>query len=482
MNYSVGALVSVLGLMSVGCGGDGGTSESASASSTGMTTPGTNPTSSTSSTSSTSGESATVANPTEDAGSGTMSGASMSTTGTTGGTSSSSTTNPVATEDSVGSSSGTTAAGTTAAETTTGGLPDMDLCGGVGVMPDKGFLWAANSAQGTISKIDTDTVTEVGRYIVRPDSAGSPSRTSVSIAGHVAVANRSGGVAKVYSNEAACQDINGVPGIQTSTDATFLPWGQDDCVAWYQPFAYQSQRPVAWGPGVFNKQTCVWEDEELWTSGRGGIAGIDILVLDGDDGTVKEKINVPTGGNGLNEDFYGIYGGAVDPDGNFWGSQLGNGGKLIRVNRADMTYDVFPTPSGPHWYGMSVDSDGIVWLCSNTVGRFDPLTETWKTADVGGNAGCMADSGENGLIWLSNGLGVVGVNRETLAVEKTWNATGSYGVSIDFKGFVWVVAYGNTASKINPMTGEFVSYDGLVGAYTYSDMTGFSLQNNVAPQ
>ena len=55
------------------------------------------------------------------------------------------------------------------------------------------YLWAANSDQGTISKIDTKTVTEVGRYIVRPDSAGSPSRTSVSLSGNVAVANRSGG-------------------------------------------------------------------------------------------------------------------------------------------------------------------------------------------------------------------------------------------------------------------------------------------------
>jgi hypothetical protein len=233
---------------------------------------------------------------------------------------------------------------------------------------------------------------------------------------------------------------------------------------------------------VFNKQTCVYEDEELWTAGRGGIVGIDILVLDGDDGTIKEKINVPTGGNGLKEDFYGIYGGAVDPDGNFWGSQLGNGGKLIRVNRLDMSYDIFTTPPGPHWYGMSVDSDGIVWLCSSTVGRFDPLTETWKTAPVGGYTGCMADTGDKGLIWLSNGNGVVGVNRETLAVEKTWAAAGSYGVSIDFKGFVWVVANGSTASKIDPMTGQFVTYNGLVGAYTYSDMTGFSLQNNVFPQ
>jgi len=491
MKYSFGPLVGVLGLtVAVGCGDGGSGSASASAGTTEGSS-GSNPGTS----SSTGGESASMSSPTEDAGSATMSASGTSTTDapTSGTTDPGSTTSQVATEDSVGTSTGS---GTTLADTTSTGadttdssgtteaiIPDLpDPCGNGGGVPDKGFLWAANSSQGTISKIDTDSVTEVGRYIVRPDKAGSPSRTSVSINGHVAVANRSGGVTKIYGSEAQCQDTNGVPGIQTSMNNQFLAWGEDDCIAWYRPFAYQSQRPVAWGPGEFNKNTCQWEKEEVWTSGRGGIVGIDILVLDGDDGSIKEKINVPTGGNGLREDFYGIYGGAVDPDGNFWGSQLGNGGKLIRVNRTDMSYDIFPTPAGPHWYGMSVDSDGIVWLCSGTVGRFDPLTETWKTANVGGYTGCMADTGDNGLIWLSNGSGVVGVNRETLAVEKTWNATGSYGVSIDFKGFVWVVANGNTASRIDPMTGVFVSYNGLVGAYTYSDMTGGQLQSVVFPQ
>ena len=72
-------------------------------------------------------------------------------------------------------------------------------------------------------------------------------------------------------------------------------------------------------------------------------------MLDGDDGSTKEMITVPTGGAGLDStDFYGIYGGAVDGDGNFWGSQLGTEAKLIRVNRDDMTYDIWQTPDGPH--------------------------------------------------------------------------------------------------------------------------------------
>ena len=83
-------------------------------------------------------------------------------------------------------------------------------------------------------------------------------------------------------------------------------------------------------------------------------------------------IQVPTGGNGLAASFYGIYGAAVDPEGNMWGSQLGSSGRLIRVNREDMTYDIWDTPNEGSWYGMTVDEDGFVWLCRNYVARFDP--------------------------------------------------------------------------------------------------------------
>jgi len=351
-------------------------------------------------------------------------------------------------------------------------------CGaGWGAELEFSYLWAANSAQGTISKIDTKTVKERGRYIVRPDGIGSPSRTSVSLTGHVAVANRNGGVTKIYADKSYCKESNGIPDIQTSGSHIFLPWDQEECRAWHRPMDHKSQRPVAWGPGTFNATTCQWEDEELWTSGTNQDGTLDIYLLDGEDGSTKEQISVVLGDDGLNEDFFGIYGAAVDGNGDFWGSQLGSNGRLIRVNREDMTYDIWDTPTNPHWYGMTVDSEGIVWLCSATVGRFDPATETWVTAEVGGWTGCMADAKDNGLLWMSNGNGVVGINRDTLQVEKTWVAAGSYGISIDFEGYIWAVASGTNVSKIDPDTGDFTTYSGLVGAYTYSDMTGYALSN-----
>jgi hypothetical protein len=388
-----------------------------------------------------------------------------------------------------GQDGGSTSAGLTAADETAdggpppvnfdlGGIPDAGPftgCGGGGNGrdPEFSYLWAANSSQGTISKIDTQTVTEVGRFLTRSDSAGSPSRTSVSLSGNVAVANRSGGITKIFADEANCVDANGNGVIETSTDATWLPWDDEECRAWYAPFAYSSQRPVAWAQGDFNPFTCEFENEYLWTAGMsGGI--IDVLLLDGETGMVVDQVS-PVG---LVSDSYGLYGGAVDGEGNFWATQLGTANRLIHVPLSNLAnYTIYNPPSGPWWYGMTVDSDGYVWMCSSTVARFDPVTELFDTADVGGWTGCMAESGPTGLLWMaSSGGGIVGVNRQTLAVEQTWPTAGSYGVSIDYYGYVWTVASGSAAHRVDPATGAVVSYNGLTGAYTYSDMTGYALQ------
>src|SRR5690349_5086458 len=65
---------------------------------------------------------------------------------------------------------------------------------------DWSYLFVSNSTEATLSKINTRTLTEEGRYRTRPDGSGNPSRTSVSIDGKaVVVANRMGGVTKFWS-------------------------------------------------------------------------------------------------------------------------------------------------------------------------------------------------------------------------------------------------------------------------------------------
>lgn len=168
------------------------------------------------------------------------------------------------------------------------------------------YIWIANSAQHTVSKINTQTLIEEGRYITRPDQAGNPSRTSVGLGGNVAVANRFGGVVKIYARLTDCVDVNGNGSIETADGASYLPWGQDECIAWYTPLDYTSQRAVAWT--AVEIQDDVY-DEHVWVTGAGGVAGmdIDVLLLDGNTGAVAKQVAVPVQ-HGVIADPYGAYG------------------------------------------------------------------------------------------------------------------------------------------------------------------------------
>src|SRR5205085_5715577 len=137
---------------------------------------------------------------------------------------------------------------------------------------------------GTVSKIDTRTLQEEGRYITRPDGVGNPSRTSVNLSGDVAIANRHGGLVKFYAEESDCVESNGMPGIQTSAGGNnVLGWDVEECRAWYTEFPTTNQRPVAWTPGTVVPGTCDSEGEQVWTvmsavpgigPGIGGAGGV----------------------------------------------------------------------------------------------------------------------------------------------------------------------------------------------------------------
>ena len=399
-----------------------------------------------------------------------------------------------------------------------GGIPDVPPpiggCNGGGDGPAYSYIWIANSGESTVSKINTVTLEEEGRYLTDPSGNGNPSRTSVNLNGDVAIANRNGGLVKFYANPAHCVDRNGNGSIETSSGSNdVLAWDAEECRAWHTPFDYGSQRPVAWTAGEWNAGACRYDNAMVWTSGtndnfQGGEpwpcedpeqdpdqcqkgepkpqpkgSGVDVILVDGEDGAVVELVNIPE----VIADYYGIYGGAVDAAGNFWGSQLGQG-DLVRVNLDDFSYSVYPMATSG--YGMTVDSKGYVWTCSYEVGRFDPDTETWQTATPGGSGGCMEDG--NGTLWLAT-AGLVGVDIDTLQVVKNIPLGGGggggidpggqgeggyvHGVSIDFQGYVWGVSMGNVAYRVDPDTEDYDTVTGLNYPYTYSDMTGFALAN-----
>ncbi len=127
---------------------------------------------------------------------------------------------------------------------------------------------------------------------------------------------------------------------------------------------------------------------------------------------------------------------------------------------------------------------GYVWICglNRAPARFDPMTEQWQIANVQGSGGCMEDG--NGTLYVSAGNGgIIAVDAVTL-VQKQYYPLPEYvhGISIDYYGYVWGVSIGANAYRLDVMNnGAFQTFSGLVGAYTYSDMTGVALAN-VSPQ
>ncbi len=334
-------------------------------------------------------------------------------------------------------------------------------------------IWIANSQQNTISKIDTQTLQELGRYRTHP-GAGDPSRTSVDLNGDVAVANRNGGVAKFWASPDDCVESNGTPGLQTSTGGQdILEWRADECLAWFTELDCDSNRPVAWTRGTFDMGECRYVGAKLWTACDG-----DVLRLDGDTGEIEDVVEVGTGRY--------LYGAAADADGNLWALDTSDERALLRVDFEDLEVSVWPAPEILP-YGITVGPRGRPWLCAGgVVARFDARTGTY--AINGPNAdqpaplplgGCMTD-GED-TIWLSNPFSsqLLGYDLETLQqVSQIQLPEHAHGISVDFDGFVWGVSMGETSAyRVDPQTEMIQTFTGLVGAYTYSDMTGFALSH-----
>jgi DNA-binding beta-propeller fold protein YncE len=347
------------------------------------------------------------------------------------------------------------------------------------------YIWVANSTQGTISKINTTSMIEEGRYRVRPDSAGSPSRTSVNLSGDVAVANRLGGITKVYAQAADCQEQNGQPGIQTSSGSNdVLPWGQEECVAWHTPMDVTSQRPVAWDQGDFDEGACATVNAKVWTaSSVGGL--ITVSRLNGDDGMIEDFTPIM----GTTAGGYGPYGGAVDRNKDFWFIHRDSAPfPLVRVDADTLQYEIWLVPQPVNPYGFTIDPQGRPWIAGyqGGVARFDPADETWQiNGDVTG-VGMMSDG--LGVVWIAHypwGMeGVSALDMETMELLDFIAVPSSLGkgVSIDFNGYVWLVDMTNSAFRIDPETHGYEVYDGLTGPYTYSDMTGFGLASVSSPQ
>ena len=353
------------------------------------------------------------------------------------------------------------------------------------------YIWIANSAEGTVSKIDTETAKELARYRTGPHGeADDPSRTSVSLEGDVAVTNRGGrevahgSVTRIAAIEDRCLDLDGDGAIATSSGPSdVLPWGEDECVLWRhevpsRPVYSVGPRPTAWDVG---EDPCTSADDRVWVGWHDDANDVgEFRRLDGSDGALLDEVHV-AGWVPLRND-HGPYGGAVDGNNDFW--VIGLAGPLVRIDARSLEHVRWEVPADTSPYGIALDRDGRPWLAGQLgdVTRFDPESETWEVFSVGSTRLRGLQIDRDGMLWAAQNEPCGLVQFDTVARDVV-NAlialpdcAEPVGVSIDVEGRVWLPdRERDRAYRVDPITHDVAVVDGLVSPYTYSDMTGEGL-------
>ncbi len=366
------------------------------------------------------------------------------------------------------------------------------------------FIWAPNSNQGTVSKIDTRTGRELGRYRICPGNLyGNPSRTTVDLFGNCWVGNRRIGTAVkiglLENGQYMDRNGNGKPDTSQDLDGNgviegseLLPWGSDECVLW--EVVVIPGREGTYYPGQFTHVGANPNDQYAnhdWRPGPRGIAidaqnnvwvGINnentnpryYYYIDGQTGQILDQVDISSVS-------HKIYGAVVDENGILWSS----GQDTNTVLRLDPSTGVFTVIPMPHYaYGIGLDRFGHLYVSGwqNTkLSRIDVTTGTLEWTISGRYESRGVACTDDGDIWVAN-TGPGTVTRWTLdetdkAVAVADIPVGSQptGVSVDAEGKVWVVNLGDGyVRRIDPATNTVDLEKYLPGTqhYGYSDMTG----------
>jgi DNA-binding beta-propeller fold protein YncE len=376
------------------------------------------------------------------------------------------------------------------------------------------FIWVPNQ-QGTVSKVNTETGKELGRYWVAPFPA-SPSRTTVDLYGNCWVGNRQAGtVVKIGLYEAGIWDDRNNDGIiQTSMDLNgdgditgdeLLPWGEDECVL-FEVNLFQGNLGT-YVPGTYPGpyDTELWRtsprglaidaDNNLWAGTcPGTIANLysypsTYYHIDGETGAIKEHV-VMSG--------HAAYGAVIDPNGILWSSMRPTGIKditpfLVRFDPSTLSRERIYLQNR-YTYGLGLDYLGNLFVSGWNHGNLHRVnTNRFPGASFpqsglgewtkGGpnNARGVACTTDN-HVWVASTSGDRVYRYDNNGNHKTniYVGNGPTGVAVDAVGKVWVCnLYDDTIRRIDPATNtvdmtKHILGSGLGGQYHYgySDMTG----------
>jgi streptogramin lyase len=265
-----------------------------------------------------------------------------------------------------------------------------------------------------------------------------------------------------------CVDKNGNGIIETSSGSQVV--SNDECVKFIvQP----NKGPYARGAAV-DKYNNVWIG--YWNSKS-------MVQLSAKDGATLKDVNLGCSPYGL----------VIDQKGMIWG-QGAECGSLILYNPE--TGQLFTSSNMPNLqypsnaYGINVDSLGRIWVSGGgTASVYSPGTGTWQVINMGWGGGRGVATSNDGFVYVAvdSSGGAVKINGMTSPPQVMGFIKGTgnpVGVAIDYDGFVWVVNQGGSnATKMDPKTMTSIGTVPVGSSpYTYSDMTGYTLNYFTAPK
>jgi len=351
------------------------------------------------------------------------------------------------------------------------------------------YMWIANTNDlgiGTVSKIDTESVTETARYfsvtcfgnpsyeqgaceavpnsgvsLTVQQSNNAPSRTAVDFNFDVWVANRAFGgqasVTKIANTLDDCVDRNGDGVINTSrdidadghitidcngdgvpdsidtvctnglTEPEFLGW-DDECVLMTVNYA---------GTNELGRSVCldggdIYEGGSgnpwVGTNARGG--NNRFFQFDGDTGEHQQTVDLPAG--------HEPYGCTVDSQGVLWTVSQGGGnqGRLVYFSTTDpdtfMGQILQPGLGGDQFYGIAMDSEDNIWAGgwgSQDVYRYRP-DRSGGFATLGGG------------VWTR------------VQTSQTGATANTRGIAADTRGYIWVASNNGCIIRIPQSIGD----------------------------
>jgi streptogramin lyase len=355
-------------------------------------------------------------------------------------------------------------------------------------------VWLANSADGTVSRIDAETAVETARYPSRLDVAGlddaapEPSRMAVDWAGDAWVANRAfdgqGSVTKIAGDLTRCLDRDGDGTIETSSGPLDVR-ADDECVLFTVLVGGDQEVPRALaidGGGLDGASA-----GNAWVGLFEGHAAVE---LDGRDGHERRRVAI---------DAFSPYGAAVDPWGDVW--MMSRDGYLARIDpRPEVpTVELVEVPLAC-WllYSLAIDLEGRIALTGfscDQVALYEPETGAiTRTSTLPSTRGAIFSP--DGALWVAHTGGLVSeLTTSPLRVRRSIDLrtdaltpTETIGMGADTLGHVWAVSRDGgedgdgLASRVDVASGS-VSATVEVGRapHTQGDLTGAMLDAAFVP-